>query len=238
MRSPADEGPWLIKGTVASTQSLATAILVEGRERVPGIVFAVDQTEGRGRFHRAWYSEPEQSLTMSLIYRNYADHTKPWLIGMAVSIAVAEAVGGRLNWPNDVVINKKKVGGILTELIDTREYGKVPVIGVGVNLNQLSFPFELSNRATSLLKETGQSYNALDLAKKIVALLSEVPEPEDWASLQKVWMNYDDTPGKRYRLPTGEESVAKHVGEHGELICAVNGEERSVLAAEALFGED
>ncbi len=236
MRSPVDEGQWQILDEVASTQDVASELLKQSDGEVPGVIFAYHQTRGRGRFKREWHSEEGMSLTMSLVFRSYSRHPRPWLIGMAVAIAVADATGSQVRWPNDIHLNGKKLGGILTEVISSERFGKVPVIGVGINLNQTEFPNDLALKATSIYIETGEQREALDLAGLIVDKISGIPEPDDWSSIEDAWSVYDDTPGKSFRLPSGEEAVAVRVGNSGELVCLVDGEERSVLAGEAIFG--
>ena len=175
-------------------------------------------------------------MTMSLVYRSYSSHPSPWLIGMAVAVAVASAIDGQVQWPNDVVLRGKKVGGILTELLPSMHDGKVPVVGVGLNLNQEQMPPELVDKATSLLIETGRTHEPDTVAKSIVGRISDLPEPDSWESIEPLWAVFDATPGTSYKLHTGEQSEAICVGPEGQLICLVNGVEQSVLAAEAIFG--
>ena len=237
MISPLDGGPWLFRDEVSSTQDVAGEFLVGGGPEIPGIIVADHQTSGRGRFGREWFSRPGESLTMSLVYRAYARHPLPWLIGMAVAVGVASAIDGQLQWPNDVVLNGKKVGGILTELLPSSSDDKVPVVGVGVNVNQEEMPPELVGKATSLLIETGRKQVARDVAKLIIGRINDLPEPDSWDAIKPLWSVFDATPGTTYHLPTGESAEAICVGPEGQLICLVNGVERSVLAAEAIFGK-
>lgn len=237
MKSPLVTGPWLTLEETPSTQTLAELWLkgeVEGE--VPGVLFALHQSEGRGRYGRTWLSERGDSLTMSLVFQAYANHPKPWLVGMAVSLAVAGAIHSQVQWPNDLVCQKKKVGGILSTLIESPQWGKVPVVGVGVNLNQRSLDPEIAAFATSLRLEHGQQYDPLKVAQDIVSRIQSIPEPDSWESLRPVWDLFDDTPGKRYMLRTGEMAVAIAVGTDGQLLCAVDGETQVVLAADAFFG--
>jgi BirA family biotin operon repressor/biotin-[acetyl-CoA-carboxylase] ligase len=198
-------------------------------------VLADHQETGRGRFGRTWSSERNESLTMSLVYRSYASHPKPWLLGMAVAIAVAKAVGTKVRWPNDVVTGGRKLAGVLTELLPAGPDRKVPVIGVGVNLNQSVFPDEIAATATSLFAATGVRHDARALAAAIVLEIAQLPEPDDWPALAAEWAALDDTPGKSYRLPTGETALALRVGDDGALVCQVGTEDRTVMAAEAIL---
>ncbi|MCH8977791.1 MAG: biotin--[acetyl-CoA-carboxylase] ligase [Armatimonadetes bacterium] len=236
MISPLDGGPWLFRDEVSSTQDVAGEFLMSGGPEIPGAVVAGHQTSGRGRFGRKWSSQRGESLTMSLVFRAYSRHPAPWLIGMAVAVAVASAIDGQVQWPNDVVLSGKKVGGILTELLPSTKNGKVPVVGVGLNINQEQVPPELDGKATSLLIETGRKHDVKAVARSIVGRISDLPEPDSWESIEPLWAVFDATPGTSYQLATGESADAICVGSEGQLICLVNGIERSVLAADGIFG--
>ncbi len=234
MKSP--EGPWIELGEVDSTQNVA-ADIVRSNESA-GAVFAWHQSAGKGRFGRVWFSEPGASLTFTLIFRDYADHPKPYLIGMACALAAAGALHVQLRWPNDLVIGERKVGGILTELIRDTQGRAIPIVGIGINLNQTELPVEVSDFATSLNLEYGLAYDALNVARLITTRLGMLPEPSEWADLAPIWDAFDRTPGKSYKLSTGELALALGVGSEGQLLCSVDGESQAVYAAEALFGHE
>lgn len=218
---------------VGSTQSIA-AQLLKGAE-APGLIVAESQTSGRGRFGRTWHSKPGESLCMSLLFHEYADHPKPWLIGMSVAIAAAGAIKSQLQWPNDLTINKRKVGGILTEMLANESGQRIPVVGIGINLAQEQFPDDINERATSLLIERGMAPDSELIIRSICDRLKSLPEPASWLDLVAAWELFDDTPGKRYRLPDGQIAISLGIGPEGELIGSVEGETVSVMAAEAFF---
>ncbi|MDI9636508.1 biotin--[acetyl-CoA-carboxylase] ligase [Kamptonema cortianum] len=226
-------GEILIFDSLPSTQDKAMELLRAGE--CPGAVVARDQTGGRGRFNRPWLSKPGDSLTTSFVFDTYPDHHAPWLLGMATALAVAGTVHTQVQWPNDVTIQGRKVGGILTEMINVPGKGNIAVIGVGLNLNQLTMPEEIQDRATSVCIERGTTYTPDQVLADILENFSDVPEPNTWGDLESMWMLYDDTPGKEFRLPSGERGIALGIGSDGQLICSVEGEPVSVLVAEA-FG--
>lgn len=234
MKSPLDQGPFLILEEAESTQSVVADALRAGE--AVGAVLALHQTRGRGRFDREWISEPGASLNLSFPMRAYADRDEPWLVGMAVAIAAAGAVHAELRWPNDLVLQGSKLGGILTEIVEDKEGRKVPVVGVGLNLNQTSFPQSIKATATSLALHREGPFLPEDVARTLFDRFADTPEPDTWQSLEKAWGLFDDTPGKHYRLPDGREAVALGIGPHGELLCSIAGESATVLAADALFG--
>lgn len=237
MRSPLDDGRLLELHETPSTQKIAVEHLALGSSEPVGIVFAHYQSAGAGRFDRGWYSERDNSLTASLIFRGYADHPMPWLVGMAVALAVAGATHTRVSWPNDLQLRGKKVGGILTTLAMDAAGRRVPVVGVGINLHVAQFPAEIADRAANIDADDLVRHQPRDVLDHILRRISLLPEPDSWASLRSIWAMFDETPGKRFQLATGETAVGIGLGPQGELICAVDGETRSVLAAEALFGQ-
>ena len=234
MKSPLDEGVWLELDEVASTQTTASQLLAGGDP--VGVVFAHHQTGGKGRFGRAWLSQPGESLTMSLIFRGYADHPAPQFIGMAAACAAAAAIKCELQWPNDLVFGAKKVGGILTEILPDESGCRVPVVGIGINLNQSSFPREIEDRAVSIAQHRGGWHDAETTARAIVERLLLMPEPDCWEAIQPVWMLFDHTPGKSFVLTDGVHGVALGVGPDGALVCFAEEQIRSVFAGEAIFG--
>jgi BirA family biotin operon repressor/biotin-[acetyl-CoA-carboxylase] ligase len=230
----APDGPWLELSEVATTQAIAHQQIDLGE--ATGVVFARHQTAGKGRLGRTWHSTEGDSLTASLIFHHYAGHPKPYLIGMACAMAVAGTIHSQLRWPNDLVIGTKKVGGILTELFPRSDGQLLPVVGIGINLNQRDFPEDLDRIATSLAIEHGGHYSEMDVARQIVARLALMPEPNEWSALAPVWDVFDRTPGKLYKLPSGELAEALGIGSDGQLLCSVQGESQTVMAAEAIFG--
>lgn len=227
-------GPILEFSELPSTQDKAAALLANGEP--VGVVRAIHQSQGRGRFQRPWISQPGDSLTASLVFTQYADHPRPWLLGMTLALAVAASLRTQLRWPNDITLGGKKLGGILTELYPDQQGRKIPVIGLGLNLNQTALPPEIADFATSLTLARGGLHDPSLTLQTILECLDGTPEPETWENIEPAWMLFDDTPGKTYRLPTGEEATALGLGPEGQLLCAVEGETQSILAAEAIFG--
>jgi len=227
-------GEWVELAEVSSTQAVAADMI--RLAKTPKVVIAEHQTAGHGRFDRTWYSEKGHSLTASILFDEYADHPKPWLLGMSVALAAASVLHAKVWWPNDVVYNGKKVGGILTEVMTDPIGRKIPVIGIGLNLSIESFPKEIAHRAVSHHEFSHTTLTPKEALEQILIRLEELPDPSSWANIQKIWMLFDATPGKCYQLPTGETATAMGFGPDGELLCSVDGETRSVMAAEALFG--
>src|SRR5215471_1256449 len=129
-------------------------------------VVADEQTAGRGRRARKWHSSPGDGLYMSVLFlpRSDASSRLP-LTGLWAAVAVAETLiergvaGVDIKWPNDVLVNERKVSGVLAEAVSVGSESLRLVLGIGVNLNHRSFssgPPELGETATSLAIETGR----------------------------------------------------------------------------------
>lgn len=124
-------------------------------------VLADEQTAGRGRHARQWYSAPGEGLYLSVLLRPPASAQLP-LLSLMAAVAVAEtllargAAGVDIKWPNDVLVAERKLSGILVEAASAGREAPRLILGIGVNLNQQFFPAGLSATATSLRLATGQ----------------------------------------------------------------------------------
>jgi len=140
------------------------------------VVMAEEQTAGRGRAGRSWHSEKGTGLYVSILLRPRLTPAQTPLLTMLAGIsaqAAVEAVTGlapELKWPNDLLLNGKKLGGILTEMHAEPSAVRFVVVGIGINTNQEKFPAELAAIATSLRKESGRITFRLEL---LVRLLSQ-----------------------------------------------------------------
>jgi len=166
----------LVFEETGSTNDIAARL---GREGHAGglLVFAESQTAGRGRFGRRWDSEPRAGLWLSLLLRP-AIPAAQWgrlttWAGVCVAAAVERMTGltARVKWPNDVLVNGRKVAGILTECSTDASRSLFAVVGIGLNVNHETMPPGLADRAASLRQFTGQ---ALDRAAIAAALITEM----------------------------------------------------------------
>ena len=135
-------------------------------------VFTADyQTAGRGRLDHKWQSPPGTNLMMSVVL-SVAElepervATLPLVAGLAVAKALPADC--RLKWPNDVVIDGRKIAGILCERV-----GDNVIVGVGVNVRQREWPDDLVGRATSLLQETGREFKIAQVRNAVLGQLGK-----------------------------------------------------------------
>lgn len=164
--------------TVDSTNEECKRQAVKGKN--DGLLVVCDyQSAGKGRLGRTWVAESHDNLCMSfLLYPDISPMKAPQLTlltGMAVCEAIKEVTGLNpgIKWPNDILVNGKKVVGILTELSAEIDCIKYVVVGIGINVNNSSFSEELKNKATSMYIETGKKFYRKDFIKPIADRLME-----------------------------------------------------------------
>ncbi len=163
--------------TVTSTNTLAMeAAQLDARH---GTAFLADyQTNGYGRRGRLWQSAKGQNLTFSVILHLPISGTITGMVPLAAALAVSEAVARivspnnpQLKWPNDILLEGRKVCGILLQSLGAPVTPMV--LGIGLNVNQSIFPPELSDSATSLLLATGQHVDRASMMANVLLHLEK-----------------------------------------------------------------
>ena len=140
------------------------------------VVLAEEQTAGRGRAGRAWHSDRALGIYMTLLLRPRLAPVQAPLLTMMAGLSARSAVRAvtgltvDLKWPNDLLVCGKKAGGILTEMHAEPGQIRFVIVGIGLNVNQETFPGELADAATSLRLETGKTQSRMEL---LVRLLRE-----------------------------------------------------------------
>jgi BirA family biotin operon repressor/biotin-[acetyl-CoA-carboxylase] ligase len=159
-----------------STNTVALDLAAKGAEHGT-VVVAEEQTAGRGRLGRVWYSEKSSGIYTSIILRPpLAPAAAPILTlmaGLAAQKAVASVTGFTVDirWPNDLLVNGKKVSGVLTEMNAELDRLHAVILGIGINVNHTLMPEELKSIATSLRIEAGRPLSRVQV---FAALLREV----------------------------------------------------------------
>ncbi len=156
-----------------STNSVALQLAADG-EPHGALVVAEEQTAGRGRLGRAWFSEKTSGIYLSILLRPTLALQQAPLLTLAAGLAARDAVvestglGVDLRWPNDLLINGKKFCGILTEMQAEADRLRHVVVGIGINVNHTKMPAELEAIATSLRRAGVRTYSRLEI---VVGLL-------------------------------------------------------------------
>jgi len=161
---------------IGSTNTQAMEAAAQGA--VEGSVFlAEEQTAGRGRGANSWESTRSAGIYCSAVLRPALPPAEVLVLALAAGLAVSaaiEEVGGvtvDLKWPNDVLIGSRKVSGILTEMNGEATRVRYIVVGVGINVNQASFPKELEAEAISLRMATRSIWSRVELAAALLKSL-------------------------------------------------------------------
>ncbi len=211
--------------------SLASTMEVAKQEAQRGtvegtVVIADEQTGGKGRLRRVWLS-PKGSLALSIILYPSMVYL-PSLIMLASlavvrSIEVVTGLKSQVKWPNDVLINGRKVCGILTESEVRKNIVGYAIIGIGVNVNfrLCDFP-EISPIATSLSDELGREVSRLDMIRHLLIEIERLYLTlQAGGSIYEEWRDSLVTLGKRVHVKWGEtiyEGIAESVARDGSLL--------------------
>jgi len=198
-----------------STNRIAMELGYAG-EPEGAVVLAEEQTGGRGRAGRSWHSERGTGIYATLLLRPRLAPVHAPLLTMLAGISARSAIQAQtelrveLKWPNDLLLDGLKVGGILTEMHAEPSLVRFVVIGIGINVNQEKFPAEISSLATSLRKVSGRTHSRLEI---LVRLLSQfesdynrfLREGPPYV-VERFQLESDFASGKRVRVETGMES--------------------------------
>jgi BirA family biotin operon repressor/biotin-[acetyl-CoA-carboxylase] ligase len=165
--------------TIDSTNACARALGDAGTAE--GSVVVTDyQSSGRGRLGRSWTAVRGANLLFSVLLRPQIKVENAGLLTLYASAAIARAIERHVGlsveckWPNDLLLNGRKFSGILLENLLQQSELSFAVIGAGINVNQRSFPDELSGRATSLCLETGRTIDRKSLLRGILTELDSM----------------------------------------------------------------
>jgi BirA family biotin operon repressor/biotin-[acetyl-CoA-carboxylase] ligase len=188
---------------VESTNEYVKGILKNAPEGT--VVLADVQTAGKGRKGRNWYS-PEGGLWMSVLL----DHCDSCLMPLTAAVAICEVfelydIRLGIKWPNDLFLNRKKVAGILTEIVDERA-----ILGIGINLNVEQFPSDLTEKASSILVETKKHLNTQTVYQDLCYSVDkhyQYLKDKKIDELLKKWRDYTIMIGRDVRIDLPDRVV-------------------------------
>ena len=186
--------------------------------REGAVVFAESQTRGRGRLGRKWLSPARKGLWFSILLRPNLRPQETTRLTVASAVALRRAIVAEtklfpeIKWPNDILVNGKKVAGILTELSAELDKVRYIILGIGidVNLGANEFPAELRKTATSLKIEAGEPVSRAALAVAILARLDEVYAEitaGNFLEIANEWEEHCGTIGKNVAVHMGDRTL-------------------------------
>ena len=256
--------------TIGSTNDVASTIAASGGHE-GAVVIAEEQTAGRGRRGRVWFSPPGSGLYVSVVLtpaRARVDRTRAtMLLPLAAGVALAEAVAAvtalriDVKWPNDLLVARRKLAGILAEAVSApaaplahvgawpqreeagaaRALNRVDavVLGYGINVGSMAYPPELSDRATSLELELGRSVDRARLWVETLAAMSRRYEDlldGRFDAILDAWRDRAPTSrGARvtWNTPGGPRSgVTDGIDDRGALLVRVGNRTERIVAGE------
>ena len=234
----------IICNTVGSTNDVAKRLAKEG-----AVILADKQSQGKGRLGRTWYSEGNVGIYLSTFLKPSLPPEQMTRITLVAGVALVQAINefsqtrAYLKWPNDILLNGKKVAGILTENYQNKT-GSGVVLGIGINVNHAHFPVPLQHIATSMAMENGEIYERLPL---ITFLLNHLDQEyrsflnEGVSAIVDQWNQNSDMFGRHVSLTQGTQTflgTAMKLDEEGQLVIMMdNGEEIAFDSGEVTLME-
>lgn len=219
-----------------------------GEEGAPHgtLVTADQQSAGRGRRGRGWESPPGCSVYMSILLRPDIPPVKAPMLTLVMALSVAGSLKDctgldvQIKWPNDIILNGKKLVGILTEMSTEIDYINHVVIGVGINVNMEYLPEGIRDKATSLRLATGHVVRRSELIastmKQFERYYGLFLESRNLESMREEYNQLLVNRGKEVRILGGKEeynAVALGINSEGELLVRrEDGSEEAVFAGE------
>ncbi|MDK2891980.1 biotin--[acetyl-CoA-carboxylase] ligase [Methanohalophilus sp.] len=231
---------------VQSTNDVAKEI---GSEASDGtVVIAEIQNSGRGRRGCDWCS-PKGGIWMSVILKPSIPPSHASRLTLMAGVAVAETlrkvgINASLKWPNDVLVNGKKICGILTEMEAEAESINYIVIGIGINGNMdlESFPEDLRETSTTIKYELGKKIDRISFVQSLLSVLEQEYIKFNTGTFDNIlnsWIGLADTLGKHVRLLTPTkmyEGKAIGISEDGGLILEMeDGSKETLISGRCIY---
>ncbi len=228
-----------------STNTVAMARIKSGIAQHGDIIMANYQQKGKGQGQNEWFSTEGNNLLVSFICTNlHLNASKLAVFNMMAAKATFNLVNHyfpnitKLKWPNDILVNDKKIAGILCETILHGEVFKHAVIGIGINVNEQVFPL---NHAVSFTQITGLFYNLDSLLQELTEQLNLELQKVQSSSFDIVKVDYESVLYgmniKRYfRVDDGPfEGIIRGVNQHGQLCMEVDNDLKTFNQKEIKF---
>ena len=195
------------------------------------LIIAERQSAGKGRLGRKWFS-PAGGIWLSIILYPQLSPSYISRITLMTAVAVVKAIKictqieSQIKWPNDVLINEKKVCGILTEMSAELDIINWVVVGIGINVNidHREFPEDIQKNTISLKETSGKEISRVKLAQTFLQEFEkyyEILKGREFSSILKEWKLYSHTLGKKIKVDMGEKIItgeAMDINESGALI--------------------
>lgn len=254
LRAALGARPFKFFERVGSTQDIARDWALDARDPAPpgAAVIAEEQTAGRGRQGRAWFSPPGSSVMVSVVLRPDLPPERIPRCTMVAGLGVIETLrpllgeAVALKWPNDVLMRGKKLCGVLAEATWTGSQLGAVIVGIGINVRTDFTRADLNAPATSIEAELGRAVDRRDLLRDLLARIDHWAAQVNDPALFAAWRAQLGTLGKRVTVYTEPaifpsphySGVAESVDADGALLVRLDsGKVRRVLAADVGLAE-
>lgn len=237
----------IVLDSVNSTNDYLKKLGNEGCENGT-VVAAREQTKGKGRLGRTWQTKKDDGIAFSVLLRPSVAPSEVSAITPLAGLAVCKAIREYtkldcvIKWPNDIIVGRKKLVGILTEMSAEFDAVEYVITGIGINVDHTSFPEEIAFKATSLLLETGRHIDQNEFLACVLEHLENEFVKNNLELTPTALSEYTDlcaTVGRSVTFQRGTRRIsgmAVGISEHGELkvmmsdgtICLVNSGEVTV----------
>jgi BirA family transcriptional regulator, biotin operon repressor / biotin---[acetyl-CoA-carboxylase] ligase len=239
--------------STSSTNDVADRLAADSAPH--GTVVTADaQHSGRGRMGRSWFSPPGAGLYTSIVLRPEAFVRPPGdgargvaaasVVSLTSGVAIAEGIRAasgldvHIKWPNDLLVERRKLCGILAEASATAAGVQHVILGYGINLRPAAYPPEIADRATSLESELGRAVDRAAVLAETLACLAErlSPDGPGFEAMLARWRELSPmSAGARVEVVEGGQWVAgttAGIDDDGALLVSAAGEVRRVIAGE------
>ena len=198
---------------VSSTMDIAMQLGIKGAPEGT-LVLAETQTKGRGRLNRQWFSPKYKGIYLSLILRPKILPNQAPILTLMSAVSICEAIGEitslepKIKWPNDITMQNKKLGGILTELNAEMDSVRFVIIGIGLNIN--NDKKILLAGATSLREQKKENINRLELLQEILRRIEAnylLCQENNSQSIIRKWRHFSTTLGERIKVICQKEHL-------------------------------
>ena len=218
----------IVLDSVDSTNDYLKKLGNEGCENGT-VVIAREQTKGKGRLGRTWQSKKDDGIAFSVLLRPNVAPSEVSAITPLAGLAVCKAIREYtkldcvIKWPNDIIVGRKKLVGILTEMSAEFDAVEYVITGIGINVDHTSFPEEIAFKATSLLLETGRHVDKNEFLACVVEHIENEFVKNNLELTPTALSEYTDlcaTLGRSVTFQRGTRRIsgmAVGVSEHGEL---------------------
>jgi BirA family biotin operon repressor/biotin-[acetyl-CoA-carboxylase] ligase len=209
------------------------------------LIIADNQTEGRGRKNRKWLS-PYGGLWFSLILYPEIPIQNSMFLTMICSISIADAIKKNINvqpiikWPNDLLLNGKKICGILTELDAEIDKINYTIIGIGINVNN-TIEKSLKNKATTLKEYYGNDISRVKLLKDIIIDLDKyyfLLKEKNYKKIKELWLSKSKIIGRKVKFlkkDTYIKGIVIDIDDNGSLIIKNHNKKYKMITGDIFY---